>query len=236
MKCNICVVAGLFFIYTQSASASPTDVLIYDPNTGVYSSNGGSVTIAANPCGQKQGTPCVPQFSNPAEGVCYLWSANDVGGMHCMFSKWRGIYDASTEKSSCVCKSMWTCGDGYFGTPQENLSDLTCYACGYGKKIFNSWIYYKQTDANNGPITGITSTTGYNTTADTCVCNIGYYNSTGLPGNVNRPQCMWCGKCPDNGTTAKTDSEKTDCYIPKGTSLSNDLGRYKFTSNCYYSN
>lgn len=233
MKKSFYILMGLFLIYAQSAFSSPTDVLIYNPNTGKYTENGNGTTLATNPCGIKQGQPCTPTNSPPEANVCYNYTHNDVGGNHCMYAKWRAVYDKNTEKASCVCRYMWTCTEGYFGTPQDDISNFTCYVCGR-KNAYGTWTtYQKQTSATNGPISGITSKTGYNTTADTCVCDIGYHNPTGMT-TLPFGQYMQCDKCPESGTTAQTDSEITQCYIPKDTAIGDTSGTYTYTSNCFY--
>lgn len=60
-------------------------------------------------------------------------------------------------------------------------------------------------------------------------CKSGYYLSSGT-----------CNKCPSSGGVAGLTGDKntgdiTSCYIPSGTSFSDDTGSGTYTGNCYYS-
>ncbi len=46
-----------------------------------------------------------------------------------------------------------------------------------------------------------------------------------------------CIDCPDGGTTGSNigGDAITDCYLPAGTTRSDETGTYKYTDKCYYS-
>lgn len=64
----------------------------------------------------------------------------------------------------------------------------------------------------------------------TFYCNVGYYKY----GST-------CSRCPSSGgvygTTASSGATAiTACYLPSGTTGSDETGSFTYTSNCYYSN
>lgn len=65
-------------------------------------------------------------------------------------------------------------------------------------------------------------------------CSAGYYQSSGTGAS------MTCSRCPSSGGIYGTNSigttSITSCYIPSGTSFSDDSGSGTYTGNCYYSN
>lgn len=75
---------------------------------------------------------------------------------------------------------------------------------------------------------------GYYLSGGDCVaCAVGTYKSTAGTGTT----CSQCAASDGvSGTTATTaTTAQTSCYIPSGVSLTDDVGSYEFTSNCYYS-
>ncbi len=56
-------------------------------------------------------------------------------------------------------------------------------------------------------------------------CLPGYYEKAGS-----------CEECPPPGTSAAHSTSITDCYIPSGSTFSNDTGSGKYQGNCGYVN
>ena len=58
-----------------------------------------------------------------------------------------------------------------------------------------------------------------------CVCSMGYYRNTS--GD--------CVQCPDGGTTGGIGASSISaCYIPANQSISDSIGTYFYTQNCFY--
>lgn len=75
---------------------------------------------------------------------------------------------------------------------------------------------------------------------NTCVASISYRCATGYYGSSTNGTtgCMSCKDETNNSyaTSAAGSTAKTSCYIPASISLSDDMGAYTFTNNCYYTN
>ena len=67
-------------------------------------------------------------------------------------------------------------------------------------------------------------------------CMFGYYLKS--EGNMINGYTKTCPACPEfNGTTAFSDSfatSITQCYIPSSRDFWDDIGKYEFTDDCYY--
>lgn len=89
---------------------------------------------------------------------------------------------------------------------------------------------YKKEYCPDGCKCATTCTSGY---TYRCDCNNGYYASK--QGTLS---CI-CNECPTHeGTSASSNmpSSITGCYISSSTLINDQIGSYKFSQNCYYSN
>lgn len=64
-------------------------------------------------------------------------------------------------------------------------------------------------------------------------CKPGYYYDSSL--------LKTCTRCPASGGVYGTSADKnidgvTSCYLPAGTTGSDDTGTFKYTADCYYAN
>ncbi len=69
----------------------------------------------------------------------------------------------------------------------------------------------------------------------TCVETTQYRCAAGYYGNPTSILSI-CATCPQPGTSAAGSTAKTSCYIPSGTSMTDNAGTYQFTTKCYYTN
>lgn len=97
--------------------------------------------------------------------------------------------------------------------------------------------------------TGITSCTacpcGYKCTGGTATkCGAGTYSAAASSSCTTCTAGAYCGsgacsptQCPDspNATSASGSSSVYQCYYPKDMEMTDDVGTYLFTSNCFYS-
>ena len=69
---------------------------------------------------------------------------------------------------------------------------------------------------------------------DLCVRRKNYRCVAGAYGSPSASNKTACAPCPSPGTSAAGSTSQSDCYIPAGTTGSDNTGTYKYTSNCYY--
>ena len=108
-----------------------------------------------------------------------------------------------------------TCSSSCHVTPSCNITSTT-YKCASG-------YYGTATSAFAGCTKCPNNATCAGGNGSTFVCNSGTYKSLGS-----------CIKCPSPGTSAAGSTSVSSCYIPSGTTGSDDSGSYKYTANCYY--
>lgn len=63
-------------------------------------------------------------------------------------------------------------------------------------------------------------------------CAAGYWGS---PSSATSG-CTACDKLGGHGTSAAGSTSRTKCYVPAGAAITDNIGTYKFSNNCYYSN
>lgn len=71
-----------------------------------------------------------------------------------------------------------------------------------------------------------------------CICSTGvatYFCAPGYYGKSNAIGTGGCTRCPDGHTSAGGNGTTiTSCYIPSGTSFSDDTGSGTYTNDCYW--
>ncbi len=185
--------------------------------------------------------------SNPglAAEVCSLCTTDDP------FLKYEtsiyGVnptYYCKSDRTTHVTTSYASCvsGSGYVLTKETNkCSNVTTYTCakectGCTNCISTVWSNYQ---------TGYQSRTTATCNCNTCSkfttyrCAAGYYQSSpnGLPTCLTTGKCTGCSPCEttDMGTPKSPagSTVSTACYIPSGTTGTDDVGTWKLTANCY---
>ena len=117
-------------------------------------------------------------------------------------------------------------------TPDPGLGDCTkvCDPCG-------DWMDWTTE--------GVQTRVCYELNTASCLCRpttnyrcaAGYYGGSSL----NTTTVPTCTKCPDNGTSdpgeflVPANTSITSCYLPAGTTGTNEKGTWKLDSNCTYS-
>ena len=174
-----------------------------------------------------------------------------------------GCTNAGLTHSTTWCSSVST---KYYGISESSVSGplyaiQTCDSCKSGGKFSatesvqlspSCTVQYRTCEENCTGCSNCTSDTSWSAgntgyekkVTRTCNCNTcnastqyrcaaGYYGSStnGTSG---------CTRCPSSGGTYGTSTASstsiTSCYIPSGVSISDSLGAFTFTSNCYYTN
>lgn len=121
------------------------------------------------------------------------------------------VYDSScTSSTICSCSDTTTTANNLITTIKKTFSS-TCTESSDGKTV--------------------TAAASCRRGVATYACVQGYY-ATYPDGTLGMPTCV---ACPDGGTTAGTGAvSQTECYIPSGTSCSDDTGDCAYTDDCYY--
>ena len=143
-------------------------------------------------------------------------------------------YESITEQISSFAAFTTVCGDTFNLTTRTNCNCGTqCDSCG----SLSSGVW-------TSPKTGYQSTVVYScgiSTSCECTSSIKYRCAAGYYGTPSYSQLTGysgCTRCPSSGgvygTSAAGSTEITSCYMPSGTSMTDDVGTYEYTSNCYY--
>ncbi|MBR1953918.1 MAG: hypothetical protein IKA25_02485 [Alphaproteobacteria bacterium] len=176
-------------------------------------------------------------------GVCSSYTTK------CLYNSANGYY---LKYQSCT----GGCNADYLVLESQNLSDESAYgavcnlnftnttrnictcgtqcdSCGAG--IMPIW---------SSPKTGYQSLTEFScglTTGCECTQSTKYRCAAGYYGTASYSQLngyRGCTRCPSSGgvygTSAAGSTEITSCYMPSGKSMTDDVGTYEYTSNCYY--
>lgn len=128
----------------------------------------------------------------------------------------------------CHGAMAWDCSTDYDCPPDQ------AYCCSSNHTCFNP--NYETCDTGGGQHSPCTDTTN---------CNEGYYcqmTSGSTSGTCQPlPDCepgyfglTTCAPCPVPGTSSFGSFNITQCYIPAGQIVSDNTGKYKYASKCYY--
>lgn len=177
--------------------------------------------------------------------ILTLQNANAVEIANCCATY---VANCSTEYSSsctnsirCRCPEGTTFPDSTTHVYSITSRRITSY-CDANNKIAPTCTTYKTTYACDdgyygtptGNVSGACKSCPTNATCakgnnSTFICNEGYYKN----GST-------CTKCPISdgmyGTTATGATSITGCYMPANTVLSDTIGDYTYTGDCYYVN
>lgn len=111
---------------------------------------------------------------------------------------------------------------------QYNICEENCTGC-TGCTSDATW-----SAAGTGYEKKVTATCNCNTCNRTTQyrCAAGYY---GRPTN-GTSGCSPCDKIGGHGTSNAGSTAKTSCYVPANSNITDTIGTYHFTSNCFYMN
>ena len=151
-------------------------------------------------------------------------------------------YKTSTCYGNNKVYSCMKCPTGYTRTEKttERLTDCMNEAIFYTCKEDCNGCSNCASDADwsaagTGYMKKTTRTCNCNTCYETVAyqCAVGYYGAStnGTSG---------CTRCPSSGgvygTSTAGSTAITSCHIPANTAMTDDVGTYTFTSDCYYTN
>lgn len=111
-----------------------------------------------------------------------------------------------------------------------NTGYSACEMCGCGGTT--SWVTYSSTNHTVSRTIHTATSSNYLCTSTSSVqygCAAGYYRKSGSGAS------MVCTPCPEGGASNVGNTLKTGCYLPTGTTFSDDLGSGIYGKPCYYS-
>ncbi|MBQ8367704.1 MAG: hypothetical protein IJX43_01425 [Alphaproteobacteria bacterium] len=163
-----------------------------------------------------------------------LAALSDLEQTTCYISS---CFNQQTADSSCDSICSWCSGNV---TAPAGYVYVSAFEGGEPQTIFTRQISTKCGDTTYSCVCGATGSSlalaGY------IQCDTGYYGSA-LYSYTERygDNFSGCYRCPSSGgvygTTAGPGAISiTECYLPAGTSFSDDIGSGTYSDDCYYSN